>query len=361
MSTIASASERQRASVINGWLLICVLFFRVVDLAHVIYRYRSNGVRSLNRPLWSTFVSPFLDPPTTAAQPNFTLPPCYTLPTPPPPPLTKIPNFGDESLLYIFYAFPRDQLAEHAAQELYNRNWRFHKELRMWITRDEGAGQRGQGFERGYYSVWVPERWERERREMVVRYEDLEERGAMPVAGAGNAGNGASAVGGPVGVGVGVVGGGAQQGTIGGAAVASQQPGPSAVQQAQAAVAAGLGLPGVLGAPGIGVGVGNGAAVQQVLEKALRGGGFFRAMGQEDGSRLTLSLGSLKLTGLPPNSSLPPSQPTAGIPPTSQPAIQSLLAQFNMNPSSLSVPQLALLQQLQQQWPQLQPGAGARP
>ncbi|KAI9024253.1 hypothetical protein DFJ74DRAFT_756245 [Hyaloraphidium curvatum] len=253
-------------------------------------------------PLWSTFISPFLDPPTTPPTPPFTLPACYTLPSPPPPPLSKIPSFGDESLLYIFHAFPRDLLAEHAAQELYNRNWRFHKELRMWITRDEGAGQRGQGFERGVYAVWVPERWERERREMLVRYEDLEERGT--------------------GVGVGV--GGVGVGAIGGVGPVGPVPGAA-------------GLPGVGPIPGLqGVGVPPGNGPVPPLDKGIPG----------------------IRPGLPPTSApiLPsqlPAQPPAG-------AIQSLLAQFSVNPGGLTAQQLALLQQLQQGGWANQPGMGGQ-
>lgn len=44
-------------------------------------------------------------------------------------------KFRVETLLYIFYAMPRDSLQWHAAQELYNRNWRFHKVCTCCVAR----------------------------------------------------------------------------------------------------------------------------------------------------------------------------------------------------------------------------------
>jgi CCR4-NOT transcriptional regulation complex NOT5 subunit len=36
-------------------------------------------------------------------------------------------KFQLETLFYIFYAMPKDQLQGFAAQELYNRKWKYHK------------------------------------------------------------------------------------------------------------------------------------------------------------------------------------------------------------------------------------------
>lgn len=60
----------------------------------------------------------------------------------------------------------------------YNRNWRFHKDMRLWITKESGTSpsQKVLGGERGTYSYWDPENWEKNRKEMTVVYSDLEEK-----------------------------------------------------------------------------------------------------------------------------------------------------------------------------------------
>jgi hypothetical protein len=136
-------------------------------------------VLTFYRTLYSQFVSPFADPPTTKIpEPpeQVLIPSCYTLPQPPPPPLSKITSFSDETLLYIFYALPSSSLSEAAATELYARAWRYHKELQMWITKEpEMVPTRTAAYEKGVFWVFDSHRWERERREMTVRYDDLEE------------------------------------------------------------------------------------------------------------------------------------------------------------------------------------------
>lgn len=40
-----------------------------------------------------------------------------------------------ETLLYIFYGMPQDVYQAFAAQELYQRNWRYHPATQQWFTR----------------------------------------------------------------------------------------------------------------------------------------------------------------------------------------------------------------------------------
>ncbi|TPX30926.1 hypothetical protein SmJEL517_g05617 [Synchytrium microbalum] len=150
--------------------------------------------------LYSTFMSPFSETPSLGAEPQFHLPPCYNLPQPPPPSISKISSFSDETLFYVFYALPRDAAQEAAAQELYNRNWRYHKEFRLWLTKEPGSEvlQKGAGFERGIYVFFDPQQGARVKKECFLYYDQLEERG--PVGGsvnkvsAGVIGSGGSAV-----------------------------------------------------------------------------------------------------------------------------------------------------------------------
>jgi len=56
--------------------------------------------------------------------------------------------------------------------------WRFHKEQRVWITKDQQSppSTKIQGGEIGVYLLFDPDNWERKRQEMTVLYADLEER-----------------------------------------------------------------------------------------------------------------------------------------------------------------------------------------
>ena len=60
----------------------------------------------------------------------------------------------------------------------WNRNWRYHKELRLWITKETGTPSSAKipGGEQGTYSYWDPDNWEKARKEMTVLYSDLEEK-----------------------------------------------------------------------------------------------------------------------------------------------------------------------------------------
>ncbi|TFY57530.1 hypothetical protein EVJ58_g6966 [Rhodofomes roseus] len=128
--------------------------------------------------LHPAFITPWAD--SSAAhtvEPDFHLPACYAVQPPPPGP-SKAQAFSDETLFFMFYSSPRDALQEIAAQELYNRNWRYHKEMRLWLTKETGTApsQKVQGGEHGTYSYWDPDNWEKARKEMTVLYTDLEEK-----------------------------------------------------------------------------------------------------------------------------------------------------------------------------------------
>ncbi|KAF8158422.1 hypothetical protein B0H34DRAFT_708778 [Crassisporium funariophilum] len=131
--------------------------------------------------LYSTFITPWADQSAArSVEPDFHLPACYLSVQAPPPGPAKAAMFSDETLFFMFYSSPRDALQEVAAQELWNRNWRYHKDLRLWITKESGTSpsQKVQGGvgEQGQYTFWDPENWGKERKEMTVLYADLEEK-----------------------------------------------------------------------------------------------------------------------------------------------------------------------------------------
>ena len=80
--------------------------------------------------------------------------------------------------------------------ELNNRNWRWHKKMQMWLTKDDLMVPQalGPAHERGYYVVWDTVNWRKDRvrnrggfgashqsllltisqRELMLHYGDLE-------------------------------------------------------------------------------------------------------------------------------------------------------------------------------------------
>ncbi|KAL8716511.1 MAG: hypothetical protein Q9225_006174 [Loekoesia sp. 1 TL-2023] len=126
-------------------------------------------------PLWPTWSGPFAEPNARPLQPDFHLPECYTVDNVHRV-RDKISSFSDETLFWIFYTQPRDLMQELAASELTGRNWRYHKELMMWLTKDTTYGEPvplGDGTERGSYIFFNHRTWQRARSEFVLSYESL--------------------------------------------------------------------------------------------------------------------------------------------------------------------------------------------
>ncbi|SPO21115.1 related to CDC36 - transcription factor [Ustilago trichophora] len=131
-------------------------------------------------PLHPSFITPWSENNMLASsrvEPEFTLPSCYNV-QPPPPAQSKIASFSDETLFFIFYSTPRDMLQEVAAQELYARNWRYHKELHVWLTKEQNTEptQKTPTYERGTYVFFDPSLWEKVSKNFHLMYEMLEEK-----------------------------------------------------------------------------------------------------------------------------------------------------------------------------------------
>ena len=52
----------------------------------------------------------------------------------------------------------------------YKHNWRYHKELRLWLTKEAGTEptQKTQSYERGSYIFFDPTLWERVKKDFVL-------------------------------------------------------------------------------------------------------------------------------------------------------------------------------------------------
>ncbi|XP_047310682.1 probable NOT transcription complex subunit VIP2 [Impatiens glandulifera] len=130
--------------------------------------------------LHKTFGSPWVDEP-VKGDPEFNVPQCYYAKQPPPfnSYFVKIPL---DSLFYIFYSMPKDEAQLYAANELYNRGWFYHRDLRLWFTRVAKTEPlvKTNTYERGSYICFDPNSWETLRKDnFVVYYEMLEKRPAL--------------------------------------------------------------------------------------------------------------------------------------------------------------------------------------
>lgn len=110
-------------------------------------------------------------------EPYFTLPSSIIDIVPPPGACdNKIQSFSDETLFYIFYMKPRDTLQEYAARELVARNWRYHKDIQVWLTKDSNVEPMlvSQDVERGVYIFFDPHNWEKIKKEFVLHYSSVQ-------------------------------------------------------------------------------------------------------------------------------------------------------------------------------------------
>ncbi|KAJ1646400.1 transcriptional regulator [Dispira simplex] len=150
--------------------------------------------------LYATFTTPWIDQSQAnlaQIKPEFSLPACYQV-RPRRLALERLDRFTDETLFYIFYTMPQDELQERAAQELYRRNWRYHIGMKLWLTKDTSATESSEGREfmktpageEAFYYFFDPSTWQKVRKESVIRYDALEDRHATSTL--DNNGGGAS-------------------------------------------------------------------------------------------------------------------------------------------------------------------------
>lgn len=94
----------------------------------------------------------------------------------------KFDRYGEDLLFYMFYSNAGDLLQIMAASELYNRDWRYHKEERVWITRAPGMApvEKGPNYERGTYFYFDAQNWRKVPKEFHLEYDKLEERPHIP-------------------------------------------------------------------------------------------------------------------------------------------------------------------------------------
>lgn len=108
--------------------------------------------------LYATFAYPCVDQP-TRRESDYVLPYCYYM-QPPALKTSHLSKFQLGTLFYIFYNMPKDTLQVYAAKELFNRDWRYHKEFQLWFTRDT-ATTPGATTANTNYIYWDINIWDR--------------------------------------------------------------------------------------------------------------------------------------------------------------------------------------------------------
>jgi CCR4-NOT transcription complex subunit 2 len=117
----------------------------------------------------------------------------------------KLNRYKDDVLFYMFYTNVGDVLQLAAAAELYNRDWRYHKDDRVWITRAPGMApsEKTQSYERGTYYFFDVTNWRKVSKEFHLDYDKLEDRPSLPTNLSSSSGTVASSGSGVAGVGTG--------------------------------------------------------------------------------------------------------------------------------------------------------------
>ncbi|KAM8861403.1 CCR4-NOT transcription complex subunit 2 isoform 2-T2 [Synchiropus picturatus] len=94
----------------------------------------------------------------------------------------KLARYGEDLLFYLYYMNGGDLLQLLAAVELFNRDWRYHKEDRVWITRAPGMEptMKTNAYERGTYYFFDCINWRKVAKEFHLEYDKLEERPHVP-------------------------------------------------------------------------------------------------------------------------------------------------------------------------------------
>lgn len=134
----------------------------------------SEGAENLKN-----MASPWQETTRSEVEPDFSLPESIlkkNIVPQPEPCGSKILSFQDETLFYIFYSRPRDTIQEYAARELVTRNWRYHRDLQVWLTKDSNVDPQiiSPDVERGVYVFFDPHNWEKIRKEFVLHYSSVQ-------------------------------------------------------------------------------------------------------------------------------------------------------------------------------------------
>lgn len=130
--------------------------------------------------LYPSFAGPWTDQPLKVYEIDYPVPSEYLVNSSIRDKLTQITlkRYHEDTIFFLFYMFPNDMLQIAAAHELYSREWRYHKEEKVWITRAPGIApsEKTNSYERGTYYIFDAHLWRRVPREFVLEYDRLESK-----------------------------------------------------------------------------------------------------------------------------------------------------------------------------------------
>jgi hypothetical protein len=136
---------------------------------------------SVNRNLYHSFLSPFADVPCRLQDVDFLASPTeYLVNAQIKDKLAPIDTsrYSDDTLFYLFYMCGGDLIQLQAAAALYDRDWRYHIEKKVWLTKVPGVEplQKMNNFEKGYYTIFDASQWRKIQAEMTIEYCKLAEK-----------------------------------------------------------------------------------------------------------------------------------------------------------------------------------------
>lgn len=97
-------------------------------------------------------------------------------------PTIKMAKFSEDVLFFLFYNCPGELYQMQAANELYNRDWRYHKTEGTWLTRSQYGQTKEQTttYEKGQYNVFDPLQWRKIPKELKLEYKELDDKPMVP-------------------------------------------------------------------------------------------------------------------------------------------------------------------------------------
>ncbi|CAH2232252.1 jg23341 [Pararge aegeria aegeria] len=141
---------------------------------------------NLNSPdnLYLTFAGPWADTPCRPQDMDYHVPPEYLINGSIREKLAplRLSRYKEDLLFYLFYCFVGDVLQIAAAAELYNREWRYHMEEKVWISQAPGMPmvEKTSTYERGTYYFFDAHNWRKVAKEFHLDYSKLEGRPQLP-------------------------------------------------------------------------------------------------------------------------------------------------------------------------------------
>ena len=91
-------------------------------------------------------------------------------------PQANFSTLNEDTLFFLFYLFGNDYVQLTAATELYKRDWRYHKEERLWLTRIKNImpDHKYETYETGVYCVFDVQLWRKTHKSMRIDYDKLD-------------------------------------------------------------------------------------------------------------------------------------------------------------------------------------------